>query len=157
MVRILKERLNYVYHGSKIKIKIIDLNKIQQRDYGFYGEGFYVTGDYEWAKTYGNVISTYRVDPKADILYVNIQAINTDKNIVNKIIYWYNKTGIEKAKKKGKEDKWKEWMAFLDIYSDHIEWKTIVDEYAKANRIDIVYYGNSEIVVKNPTVLEFIR
>ncbi len=57
-----------VFHGSKTKVREIDPSKVQRRDYGYYGEGFYVTSNPNTARTYGSKLSEYEIDPKAKVL-----------------------------------------------------------------------------------------
>ena len=53
-----------LYHAGKSLIRKIDPERLKKRDSGYYGEGFYVTFDREYAlRWYGPTVSTFKLVP----------------------------------------------------------------------------------------------
>lgn len=142
--------LDVVYHGSKEFIKAVDPSRLQGRDYGYYGRGFYVASTISGAKAYGGRISTFRVDPSATVLWADVFK-RVDPQLVDALIdHKYNKH-IDRVRQRGKEEG---FLAELElIRTSHLALKDAVDEYARDKDYDIVYYGPGEIVVKDTNVL----
>jgi hypothetical protein len=141
-----------LYHGGKAKIESVDPAKLQSRDSGFYGKGFYLSETKSGTKGYGGRVSTFRFKPDARILVSSLRPQDAPPGLLRAVKSRLTREGLEKARARGKE------KAFLDememIESNHLEWKGAVDRYAELEGFDAVRYTAGEVVVKNTKALE---
>lgn len=149
-----------IYHGGAEKIRKVDPEKLQRRDYGYYGSGFYVTSSKKGAKAYGRVVTKGRISPDAKVLDVTagtkrgsgLIPKEVHPKLLDEVYNHLHDKGIERARARGKED---DFLKDLDLMkTSPIEWKNAVDRYAVDHGFDVVRYGG-EIVVKNPNVFVF--
>jgi hypothetical protein len=139
-----------VFHGGPKRILKIDPGKLQSRDAGFYGKGFYVTDEAHMARNYGGKVTEFLVDPQAKIVNASLKPEESPE-LLQDVISWLKETFMPKVIERGKES---QFLDELDgIKSDPLAWKNAVDRYAEATGADIVKYAPGEIVVKNPAVL----
>lgn len=136
-----------IYHGSARKITSIDPNKLQSRDTGFYGAGFYVTTNKSFAKSFGIATTQLHFKPSAKILIASIRPENAPSGLVTDIISFLYKEYLPHAQKHGRVDALKEELDM--IRTDHIMWTQTVNKFAKLKKYDAVVYGAGDIVVKN--------
>lgn len=140
-----------IFHGGKTKIKKINDSKLQSRDYGFYGEGFYGASTRNATKGYGGRITEFTVSPDAKILKASLKASDAPKGLVDEIKAHLESTAGEAAKARGKYENFKVELANLE--NSPIEWKNAVDRFAKDKGYDAVMFSDGEIVFKNTSVL----
>lgn len=137
-----------VYHGGKTKVRVVDPARLQGRDYGFYGEGFYVTRAEKHARSYGKVVTKYEFSPDAKVLVSDLKPEKAHPDLVRRVVAHRRQKGLEKARARGKE------AAFLEelrgITTSPLDWKQAVDEYASDMGADAVVHNDGEIVVKAP-------
>lgn len=150
------------YHGSKVKIKEIDPNKLQTRDTGFYGNGFYVTASKDLAKTYGKTISVFRFKPDTKILGpFGLSPKDINKDLYKKVIEHLMTTEYPKAKARGKGEAFiEETIKPLNLNSPDfspIAWKDSAYRYSKAMGADVHYMSPGEVVVMNPDTAESVK
>ena len=143
------ESLGDVFHGGKKKVRKIDEEKLQSRDEGFYGSGFYLTQNKETASHYGGTITRGRIDKSARVLR---SALTIDK-ASPKLVKAVKDDYIARAKSRGKE---KEAIAEIAEWN-HLDWKNAVDRYAERMGYDVIVHHSDEIVVKNPKVFKFVK
>lgn len=140
-----------LYHGSKERITSINPDRLQYRDAGFYGKGFYITKARHYAKTYGPVMNRLTLTDDARVLRSDLTPEKADPDLVRNVKQTLYDEGIAKARERGKES------AFLDeingITDSPINWKNAVDRFADIKGYDVVAHGDGEIVVKNPSVV----
>jgi hypothetical protein len=137
--------LGIIYHAGTKKIESVDLSKTQQRDYGFYGKGFYGATKPEYAKGYGNTVSEIKLNPEAKVLNASLKPEKAPAGLVDAVASDYYDRAIEGAKARGKE-------AFLTeeikgIRTNPLEWKNAVDSFARKHGYDVVKYSDAEIVL----------
>ena len=143
-----------VFHGGKAKIREIILDKVQGRDYGFYGRGFYVTTSPSYAKTYGPKITEFRFVPSAVILVSRLKPQDVPPEFVNEVVEHLYRRDIEKAIARGKEAQFVEGLEA--IRTEPLEWKNAVDSVGLDLKVDAVMHSPGEIVVKNPAALQAV-
>ena len=141
-----------VYHGGKEGIQEIDESKLQRRDSGFYGEGFYVADTRKWARTYGTTVTKFEVDPDATVLNATLKVDDADARLVEAVVSHYRKMSEPNAKAKGKMDLLE--LELKDIKTSNISWARALDKYAAHLGIDIVKFSGGEILVKNPKMVK---
>lgn len=134
-----------IYHGGDKKISEVDFSKTQERDYGFYGKGFYGATKPEFTKGYGKSVSEVKLNPDAKILQASLKPEEAPTGLVDEIIKWEYNSKIEKVKQRGKEEAFRGELS--DIKTDPLAWKSAVDEYARANNYNAVKYSDGEIVL----------
>ena len=140
-----REELGELYHGGKRKIKNVDFSKLQQRDKGFYGEGFYVTKSPEYAKGYGKTINKVSLSNEAKILNASLKPEDAPQGLMDEIINNYYNKSITKAKKLGKEKLLQDEIN--DIKTNFLNWKNEVYNYAIDKGYNVVKYSDGEIVI----------
>lgn len=145
--------LGRVHHGSSERVETPDLSRVQSRDYGFYGSGFYVAEKPEFTKGYGRVVTSYDVSPEAKVLLAGMQP---EKNpaLVADILEHAKKNWRPAAEARGKGKEFDDEMARVAVSG--LSFKDAVDRFARDIGIDIVRYGGGEIVVKNVKVLQTV-
>ena len=143
-----------VYHGGKSKITLLDESRLQARDYGFYGEGFYVTTSKSYAKTYGPRVTEFEVWPDAKILVSALKPQDAPRGLAEEVLNYIYKEGIEKARARGKEKAFVEHVR--SIPENILEWKNAVDRFAVGQDFDAVIHSLGEIVVKHPDILAVV-
>lgn len=144
--------LTEVFHGGRERITEIDSERLQERDAGFYGEGFYVSDSAEYAKKwYGPVVTSFSVDPGARILLASVDMSAAREDLVGAVLSLLE----ARLGERGVEGDFEEQRALLE--ENQIEWVHLVDEFAEQEGYDIVIYNSNEIVVKNPDVLTVNR
>jgi len=138
--------IGIVYHGGKKKIDKIDTTKLQMRDTGFYGDGFYVTTNKEHSKTYGRSVTTLKFNDNANILLASLKPEDAPPELVNDVKKDYIDRFGEKAKIEAK------------MFDDNpINWNQAVDDFAKRNNYDAIKYCEGEIVVKNLSIINVLK
>jgi hypothetical protein len=151
-----------LYHGSKSKIKVVDPQKLQTRDYGFYGSGFYVTLSPEYARAYGPVISKFILNPGATVLGpYGLSAKEAPEYLYDNVIdYFLSGEPYRQAENRGKG---KEHIEYINQYlkkdspdANNIEWLRSAARYSKAMGADVHFMSPGEIVVFNPSVLSTV-
>jgi hypothetical protein len=149
-----------VYHGGKTKVGEVDPSKLQQRDAGFFGKGFYVTSNENFAGTYGSRVSKKTFTPDARILDVGTihpqyeQKVNPElqKEIEATQRSYYR--GLPKAQNDpGLVDRYMEMVDPKNKAFDLGTWVESVNRYAEKNGFDAIRFSDGEIVVKNPKAL----
>lgn len=145
-----------VHHGGRRKVREIDINKLQHRDHGFYGKGFYVTTAPHYAKTYGPVISRYRFNPKAVILRAGMLPSQAPPGLQDVVVVHIDQKYREAARVRGKEAAFDRELAMITEPLS-LEWRKAVTDYAVDLGVDAIAFSDGEIVVSNPTALSFIK
>lgn len=147
------EDLGILHHGSSQKIHEIDTDKLQQKDYGYYGRGFYVSKSELGARPYGRHITKLKMKSGSRILYSNLHASQSPE--LHKAIIEHAKQHWRPvAEARGKAEQHDAEMEHL--HKSPIAWKDAVDRYARDHKYDAVRHTDGEIVVKNPNSVEFI-
>lgn len=149
----------HLYHGGKRLVSKPSLDYTQQRDRGFYGNGFYTTSNPKHAGMYGHKISKYEILPHAKVLHSAIHPRDAHPDHIEDVVKWHDSTGREAAKVRGKESEF-DWE-LNRIRTNHSDWHHAVDKYATHHGYDIVHYSDrflegGETVVKNPNVLKYV-
>jgi hypothetical protein len=154
------EEIGPVYHGGKQLVNDVDLAKTGQRDAGFYGKGFYVTKNSDYAKAYGPVISEKEFAPDARILDVDTIHPQYEDKIHPELQKEVEKN--ERAylsslpKAKAKPELVNNYMELIDPNSKNFDvhsWIEAVNRYAEAKGYDALRFSDGEIVLKNPDAL----
>lgn len=144
-----------VYHGSKQRVDAIDPAKLQSRDSGFYGGGFYTTTNKEFAKTYGPRVSEFKFSPNATVLNASLEAKNAPAGLVEQVQGYEHLRGFAAASARGKADAFREYVK--SIPENNMEWKNAVNRFAEAHGFDAVNYGAGEVVIKNPASVVAVK
>lgn len=147
------EELGTIYHGDKHeKVPKVDPERLQARDYGFYGNGFYVSRQKDYAQSYGHVISEYKFAPDTKILRSALTAKEADPGLVKDVIE--RETSLIQARHPGElSDNSKAYLD--DIKTSPPSWARAVYSYGKAAGYDVVMHSDGEIVVINPDKLVY--
>lgn len=143
--------IGVLYHGGKKKITKVDTVLLQSRDVGYYGRGFYVTMSEDLAKSYGHRITRVELHPAAKVL--DVGGITKDKAAaglvdavkdayVRRVTMLRGKTFTERAEN-----------AFESQSDSPVEWPRFVNIFAQDANYDVVIFGRSEIVIRNPEVI----
>jgi hypothetical protein len=144
--------LGTLYHGGKSKISSVDQSKLQSRDYGFYGKGFYTTTNPTYAKAYGGRVSKFSLGDESRVLEASLKASDAPHGLVDAVKKDIFESGSEAAKSRGKIAAFREEIRLID--RDHLAWKDAVGRFAEKYGYDAVRYGPGEVVVKNPAALK---
>jgi len=140
-----------VFHGGPAIIKAIDETRLQSRDYGFYGPGFYTAKSPEVAAWYGGRVTRFSIKPEATILDAGLHPGLADKALVSAVQDAYRAKFEARAAARGRAA---DFQAQVEaIATDPLEWKRAVKDYAETHNVDVVRYGDGEVVVRNPGVL----
>lgn len=143
--------LGTLYHGGKHKISKVDPEMLQSRDSGYYGEGFYVTTNREFSKSYGKAVTTVQVDPKAKVL--NVGGLTRDKaptSLVDNI----RKDYIDRiVRLRGEEFRGKAEKSFEEMSKSPTQWPSMVNGFAQSANYDIIKFSNGEIIIRNLRVI----
>lgn len=151
------EQIDVLYHGGKEKIEKIDPSFLQDRDHGFFGEGFYLADSKEMARNYGPVITEFDVKNEANILSPYKPGWTLNKGydpegaydgFMEEILRFSHSIG----KKRGRLDRWEEQET--QIRTDHRTFIDWTDFYALEKGYDMIWWSGSEIVVKNFQVIK---
>lgn len=145
-----------VYHGGKHKVKEVDPSKLQSRDHGFFGPGFYVTTRKAYAKTYGHIISKYRFKPDAVILLAGYLPSKAPPGLREAVVSHIDRKYREAARARGKEEAFERELEMI-VAPLSLEWRSAVNDYAGDQGVDAIAWGDGEIVVKNTGALEFVK
>jgi ADP-ribose pyrophosphatase YjhB (NUDIX family) len=155
--------LGSVYHGGAEKVRRIDPERIQSRDYGYYGSGFYVTDiDKKAARSYGGVVTKGRIAADAKVLDLSaaskvvgggLRPQEVHPKLVDRVYKHLYDKGIERARSRGKE---KDFLNELSRVREHpLDWKDAVNRFAIDNKYDVIKYSPGEIVIKRPDAFVF--
>lgn len=136
-----------VFHTGPKRVTTVDPAKLQQRDHGFFGKGFYTSELPQYG--YGRVPS--RFDLPDELILNAGRHPNRNPELAQKVADWHYQKGFAAAKARNKVDQLT-WEAD-QIKTDHLAYVRAVDRYAEAHGIKAVKYGSEEIVVKDPSVL----
>lgn len=139
-----------LYHAGPKKIDRILKKKLQARDEGWFGSGFYVATDADYVlKWYGSVLTTIKPNPDARVLVASLNATK-DMTLYNDIMK--HEQGMLKAREAKSRGEYSSYIETLKkLYKkNQIEWVHAVDRFAEDNEFDIVFFLNEEIVIKNP-------
>jgi len=143
--------IGVVYHGSNEFIKTIDRSRLQSRDAGFYGRGFYVSQSRTGARFYGGRISTFAVDPNATVLQGSLLPAKAPPGLVDEVIRYKYDKAIDRARARGKEDALADELEY--IRTSPTSWSQALNDYANGMGYDIAAFAPGEMVVKNIEVL----
>ncbi len=139
--------LGRLFHGGPEAITRIDPTRLQLRDPGFYGRGFYMTPRPEEAKIYGNIVSQFEALPNAKILNVAKAPDEADPKLFAAIVQFMRG---QQHLNFSEQTQW-----FHGVPASNV-WIKGVNEFAQANKFDIIRWtgrGNVEIVIKNPEAI----
>lgn len=139
--------LGTVYHGGKTKITAVDPGRLQSRDYGFYGEGFYVTSAEHYARAYGNKVSKFDLDPDATVLMASLKPEDAPAGLVDEVVADYRARAWDRAVARGKVEALEAELS--DVRTDPLAWKSAVSAYAKRKDFAVVHFSPGEIVVRH--------
>ena len=154
------KEIGAVYHGGKTTVGEVDPSKLQQRDAGFYGPGFYVTKNEQYAKTYGNKVSQKTFNPDAKILDVGTIHPGYEKKVNPELQKEIEATqraylaGLPKAQKN--PNLVNDYLELIDPKSKSFDlhsWIEAVNRHAEQKGYDAIRFSDGEIVVKNPKAL----
>lgn len=146
------KELPHVYSAGRFKVKKVDKKRQGERDDGWYGEGFYVSFDADYVKTwYGPVLSCLKVKDDAKVLVAAVSASKARPELLAKVIRNDMKLNRERGAKVSSADV-KELLV-----KNQIEWVHAVDRFAEVGKFDVVIFNDYEIVVKNGKVLEVVE
>ncbi len=144
--------LTQVHHGGTQTISEIDQGRLQRRDTGFYGTGFYTAKTPQVAKMYGPKVTTFDVQPWAKVLNSALDPVKADPALVRAVQQDYYDSAYAAAKSRGKLPA---LTAEVDAIGENpLDWKNAVDRYAQKHGVDIIRHSDGEIVVKNPNALK---
>jgi hypothetical protein len=154
------KEIGAVYHGGKTTVGEVDPSKLQQRDAGFYGPGFYVTKNEQYAKTYGSKVSQKTFNPDAKILDVGTihpgyeQKVNPELQKEIEATQRAYLAGLPKAQKN--PNLVNDYLELIDPKSKSFDlhsWVEAVNRHAEQKGYDAIRFSDGEIVVKNPKAL----
>jgi hypothetical protein len=154
------KELGTVYHGGKTTVGEVDPSKLQQRDAGFYGPGFYVTKNEQYAKTYGNKVSQKTFNRDAKILDVDTIHPGYEKKVSPELQKEIEATeraylaGLPKAQKN--PNLVNDYLELINPKSKSFDlhsWIEAVNRHAEQKGYDAIRFSDGEIVVKNPKAL----
>ena len=145
--------LGTVYHGSSARVEKPSLDKVQSRDYGFYGPGFYVASDPSMTKGYGRTVTAYTVSPEATVLHAEMLS-HSVPGLRDAILAHAQDNWRPAAVARGKSAEFDDEMAH--VLKSPASWKDAVTRFAQDIKVDVVKFGRGEIVVRNPSVLTAI-
>ena len=141
--------LRRVFHAGRFRIHHVDASKLQGRDEGYYGKGFYVSDSAKYVKTwYGPVVTAFNISADAKILWASVDWDSASYDLQKTISAQVKKL----LRQRGKESEFNKQIALLK--ENQIEWVHQVDMYAEDDKYDIVCFNSDEIVVKNLKVLK---
>ena len=144
--------LGELYHGSNRKLKEIDPEKLQSRDHGYYGRGFYTTTPHSAAKNYGRHVTKMKLHPDAKVLHSALNA-HEAPHLHKAILEHADKHWKPAAVARGKGKEHDEEISRLA--HSPIAWKDAVDRYARDNHYDAIHHSPGEVVVKNYKAVQF--
>jgi GNAT superfamily N-acetyltransferase len=148
------EELGTLYHGGKAKIDNVDFSKTNQRDYGFYGKGFYTTTNKKYARSYGGRISEIKLSDDARILKSSLKPEDAPIGFTKEVMRDYYKAVIPRVKELGREKQLKDELKSIKV--NPIEWSHAVYNYAKRNGYNVVRHSDGEIVILDKSALREI-
>lgn len=160
---------NTFYHGgteSDIKILVkngVDLSRTQQRDHGFFGDGFYVARYPDTAECYGEARAEVRVHNGAQMFNAG-ETFPEDGSIVPQcdpswhedFLNWYQ-TQVAAQFKDRWEDTIKPSVTPSASGFDRKKWYTKVTAYAAAQGYPIIYWSDSEIIIRDTSIVTDIK
>ena len=137
-----------VFHAGPRKITQVDPTKLQSRDPGFYGKGFYVSELPQYG--YGNVVSKF--DLPDELIFKARRSPEFDEATAKKVAAWYYDKRKAAAEARGKLDDlaWERDQ----ILKKPIDYIKAVNDYATDHGYKAISFGSSEVVVKDPSVLK---
>lgn len=147
------EELGVLHHMGDEHVDEIDPSRLQSRDHGYYGRGFYVSSFP--LRGYGRRMSKFTVKPGAKILRVPLKHEDAHPELQQAVHDHFMKHVLPKAEARGKAAEFHDEVAHWK--TSPISWKDAVDRFARENEYDIDHYGQGEIVVKNPRVLTPVK
>jgi len=155
------EDFDSVYHGGKVQVGEVDPSKLQQRDAGFFGKGFYVAASEKAAKMYGPKVSEKSFAPDARILDVDTIHPQYEHKInpeLQKEVEESQRAYLQSLPKAQKNP------ALVDNYMELIDpkskafdlhsWIDAVNRYGEQKGYDAIRFSDGEIVVKNPQAMQ---
>ena len=143
--------LPMLYHGGREFINGVDPSRLQSRDAGYYGRGFYCAVRPELVKGYGGRVSGFAVDPGARVLRSALTVAAAPPGLVEAVEAEAHETQFPKAEVRGKGTEWLEELT--TIRTSPISWKSAVDGFGVRQGYDIIWHADAEVVVKNLGVI----
>lgn len=140
------------YHGGKESIAQIDPARLQSRDPGFYGRGFYVATTPTAAKMYGRTISKFRLKPDAKVLESTLRPQDASQELRDAVAGYFEEVIFPKAKERGRLESAKEELQ--EAMRSPISWKDAVNAYGRHENFDVIKHSDGEVVVRNLDVIE---
>lgn len=134
------------FHGGKKKIKQIDPEYLQSRDYGFFGQGFYMASTEGGARMYGSRISKFKLAPDAKVLVSELTPEKSHPDLAKAISDHYDNVIIPKAEARGKGDLARGEK--VESFKSAISWKNAVNAYGNYHDFDVIMHGSNEVVVR---------
>jgi hypothetical protein len=155
------------FHGTKdpkllLAAQTFDPKRLQARDSGFFGDGFYVTKNWKCAGTYGRNILTIELQPGTRLFHALEPGASDGIVPTRRPSYhdalrrWYVSLRPDRAARLEEE-----FDALYDPTSREFErlgWYKLVTRWVGATGIaDGVFFTDSEIVLTNPRAVSFIE
>jgi len=146
--------LGMLYHSGPERIEKIDPTRLQSRDYGFYGPGFYASAARQ--QSFGRHITRLTLDPSARVLMSDhLEAAKRDRpELVRDVARHALESGLAAARARGKEAAHRELAAM--VTESPIEWKNAVTRFAADRGYDVVHQSPGEIVIRNLGVIRVV-
>lgn len=144
--------LGTLHHWGSEPIESIDPGRLQSRDYGYYGTGFYTSQDPSFGRgTYGKYVTKLTLKPESKVLVTKMRPQDVDPEFVKAVVDHYYNVSKERAIARGRLSALEGELE--NIRTSPISWKDAVDRYARDKNVDAVKYGPGEIVIKNLTMV----
>lgn len=147
-------KLGKLYHGSSQHLTELDESKLQSRDHGFYGKGFYSARSKSAAKTYGRSITQVHLHPEARVLHSSLHSKEAPE-LHKEITEHAAKHWRPAAEARGKANLHDEEMKH--VAHSPIAWKDAVNRYANDKGYDAVHHSDGEVVIRNSKVVRLSR
>jgi hypothetical protein len=166
-----------VEYGENIRKTGISKHQLQSRDRGFFGEGFYVTTEYEIAQRHATTVAN-NLNGEPEILSITVphislfragDALPDNGNITpqkipdwhSEFIDWYlNKIEdgavwetVESASKEGVMSRAEDEMTPTTEDFERLDWYPEVTKFAFDTGYDIIFWSNSEIIINPETTI----
>ena len=137
-----------VFHTGPRKITSVDPTKLQARDSGFYGKGFYTSELPNYG--YGGIVSKFDI-PDEVILNAGISP-QANPVLAEKVSAWYFKKHQAAAEARGRIAQLRYEQGMIE--KSPASYAHAVNDWAVEHGYKAVRFGPGEIVVKDPSALK---
>lgn len=152
------DQLGTLYHGGKTKITEVDPGRLQSRDHGFYGAGFYMTTSRDYAKTYGRTLTKAQLSSDTRVLVSSLNSGDASPKLVEDVRSFTLDLWEKRAAERGRPFDRERAAGELQYEIDSpIGWARLVTSFGSHNGYDVIKHSDGEIVVRGYDKLEFLK